>query len=107
MATSRFSSNSPDVIDVGAVMEAFEQINQCAITIFGKVEDVRDRKELCWLVQALDTKEDVPDLKVLASVKCHLGSGSHRTMEAALLWALYQLDAQIARYELRNSTKTE
>ena len=105
MASSRFSSNNPDVIDVGAVMEAFEQINQCCITIYGKVEDVGERKQLCWLVQALDSKEDVPDPRVLASVKCHLGSGSHRTMEAAVMWALYQLDSQIARYEMRNNPK--
>jgi hypothetical protein len=94
------------VIDVGAVMEAFEQINQCFITIFGKVEELDGGKQLIWLVQAMDTKEDVPDPKVLGSVKCHLGSGGHRTMEAAVMWALYQLDAQIARYEMRNNPKT-
>jgi len=105
LATSRFSSNSPDVIDVGAVMEAFQQINQCAIIIYGKVEELEGRGQLCWLVQALDTKDDVPDPRVLGSVKCHLGSGSHRTMEAAVMWALYQLDAQIARYEMRNNPK--
>jgi hypothetical protein len=87
-------------------MEAFEQINQCFITIYGRVEDVAGGRQLCWLVQALDSKEDVPDPKVLGSVKCHLGSGSHRTMEAAVMWALYQLDAQIARYEMRNNPKT-
>jgi len=106
LATNRYSLNNPDLTDVGAVMIAFEAINNCAITLYAKLENTNGNRQLVWLAQALDTKEDVPDPKVLASVKCHLGCGSHRTIEAALMWTLYQLDFQISQAEMERTKTT-
>lgn len=97
LATSRISSNSPDLVDVSAVMEAFQQINNCLITLHGRVVSVRGAQELVMIVSALELPEDSPDHTYLASVNVHLGSGQHRTMEGAILWGLYQLDWELSR----------
>lgn len=106
MAVSRLSSSTPDLQDVAAVMDGFQEINKCYITIFGRVEGAAGARRLVLIVSAQDTAEDVPDPKFLASVNVDLGCGSHRTMEGAILWALYQLDWRIAEQELRGSETT-
>jgi len=106
LAVSRLSSNNPDLQDVAAVMDGFQTINKCAITIFGRVEGPAGARRLALIVSAQDTEEDVPDPKFLASVSVDLGCGSHRTMEGAILWALYQLDWRIAQHELSGSETT-
>jgi len=106
LASSRISLNSPDVIDVAAVIQAFEQINKCEITVFGKVESVHGQDCLTFLVGAQDNTTDLPDHRYLASVKCSLGLYGHRTMESAILWALYQLDWEMAKYEMERTHKT-
>jgi len=100
LASSRLSSNTADVIDVAAVIKAFEEINTCCITVFGRVEPVQGLDTLTFLVSAIK-KDDTPaEDNYLASVKCYLGSLGHRTMESAIMWALYQLDWRIAQNEL-------
>jgi len=106
LATSRLSSNNPDWLDVSEIVKAFEQMNHVAIVFHGRVESVAGNKELCFLISALDTGEDVPEVSVLASQRCHIGSGGHRTMESAIMWALYQLDWKLAEDELRNKNRT-
>ena len=100
MASSRLSSNSPDWLDVGEIVKAFQQMNACVIMLYGKVEPVGGNRELVFLIQAeeLDPADVAP--AVLASVKCHIGSGGHRTMESAILWALYKLDWMLAQQQL-------
>jgi len=106
LASSRLSSNAADAIDVAAVMKAFEEINSCVITLFGRVELVHGLDTLTFLVSAI-RKDDTPaEDNYLGSVKCHLGSLGHRTMESAIMWALYQLDWQLAKYEMDRTNKT-
>jgi len=105
LASSRFSSNSPDVIDVAAVMEAFQQINKVDIVLTGRVVDVDGHSSLTFWVEAHSKESEIGEAPSLASVRCYLGYGGHKTMESAIMWALYQLDAQIAKYEMRNNPK--
>jgi len=107
LATSRLSSNSPDWLDVSEIVKAFEEMNRCGITLLGRVEPLRGSKELVFVISAWDTTDDVPEATQLASVKCHLGSGGHRTMESAIMWALYQLDWQLAALELEKTKQTK
>jgi len=106
LATSRLSSNNPDLQDVASVMDAFETINKCSITLHGKVVGVAGARKLQLIVSAMETNEDLPDQGYLASVNVDLGCGSHRTMEGAMLWALYQLDWRLAEIEVGRVEKT-
>jgi len=106
LATSRLSSNSPDLLDVAAVMAAFEQINTCRITLHGRVEDQDTDPHLVLIVSALEDLQDLPDPKYLASVNATCHAGSHKTIEGAILWALYQLDWRIAEETMRKAKET-
>jgi len=106
LATSRLSLNSPDLIDVAAVMEAFEEMNKCAVTLLLRVERPNGIAKLAMIASALSTNEDVPDPTYLASVSADLSPASHKTMEGAILWALYQLDWRLAEMELGRIRKT-
>lgn len=97
MATSRISSNSPDWLDVVEVMAAFEQMNECVITLSGRVVDANGLRSLNLEFQAHEKTTEIGDRPSLASVRCQIGSHAHRTMESAVMWALYQLDWAIAK----------
>jgi len=106
LATSRLSLNSPDLQDVAAVMEGFQTINKCAIMLRARVVGAAGACHLEMSVTAWDTREDVPEAKLLAFVNVNLGCGSHKTMEGAILWALYQLDWKLAELELHGTQET-
>jgi len=82
---------------------AFEEMNRVAIVLTGRVEPVAGNKEVVFLIQAEDLEEDSPVPKVLASLKCRVGSGAHRTMESAIMWALYQLDWELSKDKERRT----
>jgi hypothetical protein len=105
LASSRFSVNSPDTIDLAAVMAAFEEINNVWVTLNGRVESVRGVPCLTFLGQAHDKGSEIGEVPPLASVKCHCGFTNHRTMESAIMWTLYQLDGEMARREMLAETK--
>jgi len=106
LASSRLSLSGPDVIDVAVVVEAFETINKVDITICGKVEPVDGHPCLTFLVGAQQKSENQMERVYLGSVKCHLGWKAHQTVESAIMWALYQLDWQLAEEEMRKANKT-
>jgi len=106
LATSRISSNNPDWLDVSEIVKAFQEMNKVDIVFHGKVEPVAGNKELCFLISAVDPNEDDLVANVLASQRCHIGSGGHRTMESAIMWALYQLDWNLAADEMRGKRET-
>lgn len=103
MVSKLSSSQNVDLIDVGAVMEAFETINKVHINLLGRVESVAGARQLVMIVSALVDAEDTPDPKYLASVNVNLGSGQHRTIEGAIMWALYQLDWKLGQREIEET----
>lgn len=106
MAANRLSLKNPDWVDVSEIVKAFEEMNAVVIVLFGKVELLHGNRELVFLITAEQKEDALAEPVVLASVKCHLGSGNHRTMETAIMWALYQLDWKLAEEELRKTSKT-
>jgi hypothetical protein len=98
--------SGPDVLDVTAVIQAFEQINTCRITVLGSVADRDGLQTLCWIISAQEDLEDVPEQKYLASVNVSMNGGGHRTIEGAIMWALYQLDWQLSKHEIARTHKT-
>lgn len=94
------------MIDVAAVIKAFEEINSCNITLFGRVECVQGLDTLTFLVSAIKRDDTPAEDNYLGSVKCYLGSLGHRTMESAIMWALYQLDWRIEQNEIERTKAT-
>jgi len=107
LASSRLSLNSPDVIDLAAVMDAFEQINSVTIALTGRVVDVGGNRCLRFLVEAHDSQREIGEVPSLGFVSVVLGYGSHKTVEGALMWALYQLDWKLAEAELEKTKATK
>jgi len=106
LAASRFSLNSPDWIDVEAVIGAFEEMNRVVITLTGRMAVVSGSRSLQFEIQAHSRDHEIGEVPSLASVRCHPGLSNHRSMESAILWALYQLDGQLARAEMEKDGKT-
>jgi len=93
------SSNGVGVVDVKYVLAAFQEINKCRLIVQITIEGSPSRPNLILQVEAWDNL-DVPVEPVrLASQRCPVGSLGPRTMEAAILQALYALDAQMAEEE--------
>lgn len=101
MASSRGSLNQADVVDLVAVMEAFEEMNQVVLTLTGRVETVADKRQLVFLFQAHDKEKEIGEVPSLASVRCVIGLRDHKTLESAFLWSLYRIDGELAKVEFR------
>jgi len=99
LALREGSSNGVDVVDVKYVLSAFEAINKCKLSVLIRVSGTAARPVMDLEVQAdpLDSAAAVP--APLGLVKSIVGSTGARTMEAAILQALYALDAQLAEGE--------
>jgi len=99
LALKQGSSSGVDVVDVKYVLAAFQEINKCGLRVGMHLEGTSARPELILTLTAWSTLLDVPEARLLASQKLQVGSMGPRTMEAAILQALYGLDAQLAADE--------
>lgn len=103
MGSKRGLSSATDLIDVAMVIKAFEEMNNVVLSGRMRVENVGGVAQLVLLWEAHDREREIGEVPVLASQRCVCGHGNHLTMESAIMWSLYQLDAQMARNELERS----
>lgn len=89
------------------VMAAFEEMNEVVITLTGRVVRVAGLHSLILEFQAHDAKVEIGEAPSLALQRCSIGSTDHLRMESAVMWALYQLDGQMARNEMVKKPKAE
>lgn len=102
MAQSRISSNSADVVDVTMVMLAFEVMNSCRLEVrIGRVDDGA-ASDLMIAVLAHPKGVEIGDQPPLASVNVSCSALNLRTLDAAVLAALYRLDFQLASNEFES-----
>lgn len=99
MASSRISSSKPDAVDVRYVLQAFEHINRVRIVISMGILEVEGEPLMGMEITAHDRAQEIGARPSLASVKLRLGYRESQQMEAAILQALYKLDADLARDE--------
>lgn len=99
MALKNGSSTGVDCVDVKYVLAAFQEMNKVALRVSMHLEGTAARPELLMTVTAWDTLLDIPEARLLASQKLTVGFTGARTMEAAILQALYSLDAQLGAEE--------
>jgi len=99
LALSRDTRNGADLIDVAAVMVAFQAINEVTVEIRCGLAAGTNNALLSFVFTAftLETADAEPVL--LASVTRRVPFSAARTMDAAILQGLYALDAEMARGE--------
>lgn len=106
MASKRGTLSGQDGVDVAYVLAAFQEINGCKIELRGGVSILGKSTTLELELIANDARAQIGDLPPLGSVKLTIGYHNPLRMEAAILQALYQLDADMARGEFaRSGTK--
>lgn len=105
MASSRDSLNSADVVDLAAVMAAFQGINRCRIVVTLTVEENGPSSDIRIGATALQDDPDGPEVKTLASVNVLCLANRLRTVDPAILSLLYKLDFQLASEEFAGKDK--
>lgn len=106
MATSRSSSNSADWRDVVGNLVAFEAINRVRLEIRMSTTDYRGRADLAVVVLAHAIGIPIGDQPPLASANVTCSGTRLKTMEGALIHALYVLDSQLAQLALGEENKS-
>lgn len=105
MASKRGSSSGQDSVDVAYVLAAFQEINRCIIEIRMGVSQLGKSTALEVLLLAHAQKIEIGEVAPLASVRLSLGYHNPLRMEAAILQALYSLDADMGRREFARATE--
>jgi len=106
LASSRATSAGADWRDVAGNLVAFEAINGVRLEIRVSTGDHHGRADLVVAVLAHERKAEIGDQPPLASVSVTCSGTRLRSLEGALIHALYQLDAQIALATLEENGKT-
>lgn len=107
MASSRGSSNSADVVDVTTVLEAFQGINQCRLVIALTTVTDGPAADLLITMEAYDRRPQAPGAQPLASVSVTCSALGLRTLDSAVLAALYRMDFQLADLEFERTKNKE
>jgi len=105
LASSRGTSNGPDMLDLAAVVDAMERTNGIVITISMRTVKSGLYPCLSVLMEAHDQDHEIGEVPTLAYVRLTTGSHDLRTMEAAIMQSLYKLDAELAAIELRSTNE--
>lgn len=99
MALKQPLLGSVDVVDVMSVLDAFQSINTCHLTVEMWLESGQGVKVMVLEMRAWDVGADKQAVQPLASLLQRIGLSGPRSMEAAILQGLYGLDAQLAEKE--------
>lgn len=100
MASSRHYSNGADWTDVAAHLIAFRAINTMEVEIRMAAVDSGGLADLQITLVATEPKIEGQEVKSLGSVNVRCSATNRRTIEDALIQALYMLDGQCARGEM-------
>lgn len=88
------------MIDVAALMEAFEEINQVKIILSITLEGTGSLRGLRIGAVAMENNSPSTEATVLASVNASFSAMNLKTVEAAVMHVLYLLDGKIAYQEM-------
>jgi hypothetical protein len=91
------------MIDIAAVMEAFEEINQVRITVSITLEGTGSERGLRIGAVAEERRGEDTEVTTLASASASFSATNLKTAEAAVLHILYMLDGKIAYAEINSA----
>lgn len=106
MASSRFSSSIPDLLDVTMTMVAFETINNVRLEVRMSRVHEGGKSDLALTVLAHEPTRGIGEAPPLGSVNVKCSALNLRTLESAVIHALYQLDSQLAAHEFASVLKS-
>ena len=101
MASSKDLSSGLGWKDVAGNLVAFEAINGCRLEIRLSTADYHGRADLAITALAHDRKAEIGDQSPLASASVTILGTRLKSLEGALIHALYVLDAEFAENALR------
>lgn len=108
MALKRGGSNSADVVDVMALLEAFEEMNGCRVSVEMMLTKEGGIRDLWLQATAWERGGELPDPKVLTSVNATCSAINLRSLDAAVIRILYTLDGKLAwQGEVRPEVKKQ
>jgi hypothetical protein len=105
LASSRGSSNAADVVDLAAVMAAFQGMNRCRIVITLTAEEKGGSADIRLGAAALADGQEGMEVTTLASANALCLANRHQTTDQAILSLLYKLDFQLASDEFAGKDK--
>jgi len=95
----------PDVRDLAVQMSAFEHVNKCTLALSITVTPSILSPDIV-LHGTAHTKPDAPaEPALLASSHFSMKQLGFRTMDSAIMFALYQIDFLLAEHELNGNHK--
>lgn len=100
MASSKDLSGGLGWKDVAGNLVAFEAINGCRLEIRMSTADYHGRADLQIVAIAHSRKAEIGDLPPLGSARVTISGTRLKSLEGALIHALYVLDAQFAENAL-------
>ena len=103
LATSRRYSNGADWRDVAAHLVAFRAINSMDLEIRLTPASTRGEADIQLTIVATEPKLEGQEVKSLGSVSVTCSSTMKRTLEDALIQALYLLDGKLAAGEMQKN----
>lgn len=107
MASSRDTSNGVDWKDLADILLRFEKENSVEVLVTITTEVKNNKQDLRLTLQPYDTKGEEVAPMPWAFVSATCSSTNRKTLEAALLALLYQLDFKLARNEFGTPKKGE
>ena len=105
MASSRFSSNAPDLTDVVMNLLAFETMNRVRLEVRMNRKDVGVASDLSVTVVAHPAEGEIGEVTPLGSVNVLCSATRLKTLEACIIHALYLLDSKLAWQEFDATIK--
>lgn len=100
MATKRGVSSVLGVMDIAHLMDAFQQINSCILSLSFEVTARRGVPDLLVIGSAYTVNPVTAERVLLASWRSSLYALNCATCEAAAIQCLYHLDGLLAAHEM-------
>lgn len=82
-------------VDVAHLMLAFEEVNDCALTVTMSPVERAHTTDLLMIVTAHTKPAAGVDPAPLASYQCYRSQNNFLTLDSAIIYALYQMDARL------------
>lgn len=82
------------------LMEAFEEVNSCTLSLSMVVQRKRNKADIRLSVKAHTIRAVDVEPVLLASSDLFLSDGGYTDFGPAIMWALYLIDGQLADQEM-------
>jgi len=90
----RYLANA-GAVDVAHLMRAFEEVNDCAITVTMSPMERAHTTDLLVMVKAHTKPAAGVDPALLASLEFYRSQNNFLTLDSVIIYALYQMDARL------------